>query len=36
MDQMRADGFVGEDTLVLEPIGAGLLAMLGEIACLGG
>lgn len=33
---MRADGFVGEDTLVLEPIGAGLLAMAGEIACLGG
>lgn len=33
---MRADGFVGEDTLTLESIGAGLLAMTGEIACLGG
>lgn len=36
MDQMRADGFVGEDTLVLESIGAGLLVMFGEIACMGG
>ena len=36
MDQMRTDGFIGEDTLVLEPIGAGLLTMVGEIACLGG
>ena len=35
MDQMRADGFVGEDTLALEPIGAGLMVMFGEIACLG-
>jgi len=25
-----------KDTLTLEPIGAGLLAMAGEIACLGG
>lgn len=36
MDQMRGDGFVGEDTLALEPIGADLLAMTGELACLGG
>lgn len=36
MDQMRADGFIGEDTLALEPIGADILTMFGEIACLGG
>lgn len=36
MGQMRAAGFVGEDTLVLEPIGSDLLVMAGEIACLGG
>jgi hypothetical protein len=33
---MRADGFVGEDTLTLEPLGADMLTMIGEIACLGG
>lgn len=36
MDQARADGFVGTDTLTLDPIGVGLLSMTGEIACLGG
>lgn len=36
MDQMRTKGFVGEDTLELEDIGADLLVMSGEIACLGG
>lgn len=36
MDQMRSRGFVGEDTLELEDIGADLLVMSGEIACLGG
>ena len=33
---MRAEGFIAEDTLALEPLGGGILSMTGEIACLGG
>lgn len=35
MDQMRRREFVGDDSLRLENIGSGVLAMTGEIGCRG-